>query len=182
MASDKRCANFITPDTDQVIWDGLGPALLAIHCTGTTLPLMLRDHASSAAEDGVATQGGRPSKRSNGLVAEIIDRISRGETLSAICRDDRMPARQKVYEWTKADSALAAAVAVAREQGFEAIAEEALEIADNQAEDPASRRVRIDARLKLLAKWCPKRYGDRLDVGHTGEMGVTVRIGGDAGM
>ena len=35
-----------------------------------------------------------------------------------------------------------------------------LTIADNTEEDPASRRVRVETRLKLLAKWCPRRYGD----------------------
>lgn len=52
-------------------------------------------------------------------------------------------------------------IARARELGFDAIAVDGLNIVDNLDEDPASRRVRSDYRLKLLAKWDPKRYGDR---------------------
>ena len=50
-----------------------------------------------------------------------------------------------------------------------------LEIADDREEDPASRRVRIETRLKLLAKWDPKRYGDRLQAELTGANGGPVR-------
>jgi hypothetical protein len=64
--------------------------------------------------------------------------------------------------------------------GFDAIAEEALEIADDGSNDWMERRrkdgsteevvnsehvqrskLRIETRLKLLAKWSPKRYGDK---------------------
>lgn len=36
------------------------------------------------------------------------------------------------------------------------------------------RKLRIDTRLKLLAKWNPKKYGDRLDLNHGGEIGLNV--------
>lgn len=39
-----------------------------------------------------------------------------------------------------------------------------MEIVDILEEDPASRRVRAETRLKLLAKWDPKRYGDKLEL------------------
>ena len=35
-------------------------------------------------------------------------------------------------------------------------------------------RLRVDTRLKLLAKWCPKRYGDKLDVEDSGNLTVNV--------
>lgn len=76
---------------------------------------------------------------------------------------------------------LAIAYARARDAGFDAIAVECLDIADNTANDtikddedgtprPNSEwitrsRLRVDTRLKLLAKWDPKRYGDRQLIG-----------------
>jgi hypothetical protein len=97
-----------------------------------------------------------------------------------------MPAWQKIYEWMGKDDALGDAgtglsgsIARARQQGYEAIAEECLLIADNPQfgqkqtmsdqgtsttiEDMLGhRKLQIETRLKLLAKWDPKRFGDRV--------------------
>jgi hypothetical protein len=114
---------------------------------------------------------GRPigacTKKTPELCDEIIQRISEGETLASICRDDdRMPQRQKVYDWMDKDDDLARRFARARIKGFDAIAEETVRIADgkdNPGEDASIRRVRVETRLKLLAKWDPKRYGERIE-------------------
>lgn len=73
-----------------------------------------------------------------------------------------MPAARTVSDWKSRYPAFSADIAGAREEGFDAIAADCLKIADNTDEDAQSRRVRIDARLKLLAKWDYKRYGDRV--------------------
>ena len=80
---------------------------------------------------------GRPSKYTPEIAAEICERLSNGEPLRAICRDDHMPAWQKIYEWMAKDDAageagtgLSGAIARARESGYDAIAEECLIIAD----------------------------------------------------
>jgi hypothetical protein len=59
--------------------------------------------------------------------------------------------------------------------GGHEIADECIEIADDKAEDPASRRVRVETRLKLLAKWNPKMYGERTQTAITGADGGPVR-------
>ena len=41
-------------------------------------------------------------------------------------------------------------------------------------------KLRIDTRLKLLSKWDPKRYGDKLDINANVTGNVIVEIGGDA--
>jgi hypothetical protein len=124
---------------------------------------------------------GRPSKYTPELAAEICQRLSNGEPLRQICRDDHMPAWQKIYEWMARDEELSGAIAQAREQGFEALAEEALMIADTPVfgqkqvmtdqgtattvEDMLGhRKLQIETRLKLLAKWNPKKYGDRVQL------------------
>ncbi len=96
-----------------------------------------------------------------------------------------MPAWRTVYDWMYRDDALgekgvglSAAIARAREVGYDAIAEECLIIADTPkfgqkqvmsdegstttVEDMLGhRKLQIETRLKLLAKWNPKKYGDR---------------------
>jgi len=121
---------------------------------------------------------GRPSKYTPELAAEICERLSDGEPLRQICRDEHMPAWQKIYEWMAKDPNLSGAIAHARDQGYDAIAEDLLQIADTpimgETETSSAngltitrqdmlghRKLQIETRLKLLAKWNPKKYGDR---------------------
>jgi hypothetical protein len=99
------------------------------------------------------------------VVEAICARLAEGTPLTVICRDADMPSVMTVWRWQDEDEAIALAIARAREVGGDAIADAALAIADERAEDPASRRVMVETRLKLLAKWHPKRYGDKLGIG-----------------
>lgn len=121
---------------------------------------------------------GRPSKYTPELAAEICERLSNGEPLRQICRsDDRFPVWQKIYEWMERDAALSGAIARAREVGQDAIAEEIYALVEKEPERILSEgggrvdagyvqwvRVQADIKLKLLAKWNPKRYGDRVQL------------------
>ena len=118
---------------------------------------------------------GRPSKYTPELAAEICERLSNGEPLRQICRDNHMPAWQKIYEWMARDANLSGAIAKAREVGQDAIAEDIYRLMEAPPEriesEHGSRidsgyvqwiKAQADIKLKLLAKWNPKRYGDRL--------------------
>lgn len=116
---------------------------------------------------------------------EICQRLAEGETLRAICRSEGMPAWRTVYDWSYANPEFAAAIARARDEGFDAIASETLEIVD-QAPPTTQfgstdsgyvswQKMRAEQRMKLLAKWDPKRYGDKLDLNHSGALNITVQ-------
>lgn len=113
--------------------------------------------------------GGRPSKYSPELVEAICARLKQGEPLAQICRDKGMPDPSTVWDWQQSKPDVAQSIARAREIGEDVIAADCLRIVDNTDEDPASRRVRADTRLKLLAKWNPKRWGEKV------QQDVTVR-------
>lgn len=117
---------------------------------------------------------------------EICERISDGEPLRVICREPGMPNWRTVYLWRENDTEFDALIARAREMGFDAIAEDALLIANTPCEGVKTelsaqgkkeiredmlghRKLQIETRLKLLAKWSPKKYGDRVD--HTSSDG-----------
>lgn len=128
------------------------------------------------------SRNGRPSLLTKELFSEICGRIAKGEPLECICRDEGKPAARTVYDWLARDDAkepekqqqLSALFAYARRLGFDAIAAECLSIADDEEHDwvmtkkgPVVNEVaigraklQVEARLKLLAKWDPKRYGD----------------------
>lgn len=137
---------------------------------------------------------GRPSIYSPKVAAKICQRLSTGEPLADICRDPAMPATSTVSDWKKARPEFAEDFRAAREEGFDALACECLEIADDTSRDTieteggprpdnewiARSKLRIDTRLKLLSKWDPKRYGERVEVDHGGEVDFVVTIGGSA--
>lgn len=133
---------------------------------------------------------GRPSTFDQAVADEMCERLSKGETLTDICRDERMPAVRTVSHWKEASAPFKADFARAREEGFDAIAAECLEIADETAFDTISTKegeranaewisrskLRIETRLKLLSKWDPKRYGDKVTQELTGPNGGPVEI------
>lgn len=134
---------------------------------------------------------GQPTKYTEAIAEEICNRISEGETLRAICRDKGMPWRT-VFDWLKAHPDFAERYQAARDLGMDAIAEDILHIADTpmvgkvktyrgsdlveaKEEDMLGhRKLQIETRLKLLAKWNPKKYGDR--VTHTGDPDAPVQL------
>ena len=119
---------------------------------------------------------GRPSTFTPALAEAICERLSDGESLRSICRDEGMPPASTVRQWHIDDVAgFSAQYACARNLGLDAIAEEIQEIADDSSRDTISTedgdrqniewvnrsRLRVDARKWLLSKLRPDKYGDR---------------------
>ena len=127
---------------------------------------------------------GRPSSYDPVVAEKICEMLSEGIPLREICRMDGMPAWRNIYFWMARDDDLSAHIARAREAGYDAIAEECLDIADNSTNDWMDRefrnahgkievervadtehiqrsKLRIETRLKLLAKWKPEKYGEK---------------------
>ncbi len=113
-------------------------------------------------------------------IEKIIAGLSAGTPLTVICAEDGMPADRTVREWMETDAELSAAIAGARERGFDQIALDALAIADAATHDTIETakgpmpdkewimrsKLRVETRLKLLAKWDPKRYGELIKHGN----------------
>ena len=118
------------------------------------------------------------------LKRHICEQISDGVPLQQICREPGMPAWRTVYGWMEADEKFAADFARARELGADAIAEDSMRIVDELPErgpdgkiDPGSvahAKLRAEHRLKLLAKWSPKKYGDKITQELTGANGGPI--------
>ncbi len=140
---------------------------------------------------------GRPSKYDPDIAQQICEQLSDGIPLREICRQEGYPSYRAVYRWMVADEELSSLIARAREIGYDLLAEECLYIADNpktgkrttftsgaeEGEDSMTvveedmlghRKLQIETRLKLLAKWNPKKYGDKVQVGGDAENPLTV--------
>lgn len=124
-----------------------------------------------------------PKQREKAIKA-VITGLSIGTPLAVICRAEAMPSHDAISDWGKADPDVERRIARARELGWDVLAAEALQIADEpqmgevvttkpdgtkeikRGDMLDHRKLRIDTRLKLLAKWDPKRYGELLKHGN----------------
>jgi hypothetical protein len=152
-----------------------------------------------------SSQGDKPAKRTGRPVEaipqakadSIVAWISEGQTIREWCRIPGNPVYSTVYEWIDKDAEFATRIARAREIGEELISQECLLIADTPepgqittekadgttevkvADMLEHRKLRIDTRLKLLAKWNPKKFGDRLNQVHSGSVTLEGLVCGD---
>jgi len=148
------------------------------------------DQTRDAAPAAARPRGGQTTF-SQEIADEIIERLSKGEPLESICRDDHMPTSRTISNWKKASDAFASDIAHARETGFDQIAADCLDIADETSNDTvygesgarantewiSRSKLRIETRLKLLAKWDPKRYGEKITQEHTNPDGSGLFTG-----
>lgn len=146
--------------------------------------------------DGETTKPfGRPHTLTTELGIEICALISEGYALATICKREDMPSSGSVIRWLADDRFMdfQAAYARAREAQMELMAEEILQIADDgrndtQTDDEGNEivnydnvqraKLRVDSRKWLMSKLAWKRYGDKQQVEHSGEitLGLSDRL------
>lgn len=142
------------------------------------------------------TKMGRPSKRTPAVIKRVLEGLRKGTPLTVICSSDDMPCDDTIRRWADDDPELSREIARAREAGFDQIALDALDIADDKSKDtitdkdgnekPDSEwitrsRLRVETRLKLLAKWDPKRYGELLKHGNADGSNIDLAAAVNAG-
>lgn len=138
-----------------------------------------------AVKKSAKRKGGRPSKYSLRLAEVICERISSGESVTQICRDDNMPHHRVVYGWLLHEDkkAFHKMYTTAQKTRADVIHDEIFDIADDGSNDWMEKeigkgrvitvpdheyinrsRLRVDARKWVLARMNPKKYGEQLDV------------------
>lgn len=140
--------------------------------------------------NGLMGKAGRPSLYSEELADTICERIADGESLRSICSGDDMPNKATVMRWLGANAEFSDQYARARDAQADSIFDEILDIADDARNDWMKARgsdgederyvlngehvqrmkLRIDARKWMASKLLPKKYGDRLDLNHSGSI------------
>jgi hypothetical protein len=119
---------------------------------------------------------------------EICLRLSKGESLNAICKTPGMPPEQTVRNWHISDiNGFAAKYAQARIAQAHRWAEEIVTLSDMpppltpdgryDSGAVAHQRLMVDTRKWLLAKVLPKVYGDRVSLDHGGGIVLNVITG-----
>lgn len=147
---------------------------------------------SGTKRGGARPGAGRPSTFTKEIAKEICHRLCEGEPLRQICRDDHMPPWRTVHDWRHTNPDFEKEYQLARDLGMDAIAEDLLSISDTptigitktykggelaeaKEEDMLGhRKLQIETRLKLLAKWNPKKYGESLT--HRGDANAPLPL------
>jgi hypothetical protein len=96
------------------------------------------------------------------LFDEICALLAEGRNLREICRMEGMPTAAAVLSWAQSDPELDKHYARARERGYAVMADDIVDIADNDKSEQA--RLRVDTRKWLMSKCLPKIYGDKQSV------------------
>lgn len=135
-----------------------------------------------------AVKRGRPPKdpKSDQPTKDrIVAWISEGKTLREFCRENKIH-YTTVYAWREKDDEFAQRFARGRDIGHDVIAEGTLDIIDEPpAIGPDGKvdgghvqwmKARVEQRLKLLAKWSPKKYGEKVDLELSGKNGGPVEF------
>lgn len=142
-------------------------------------------------------RGKKPTGRNSftqDFADRICERLAEGRSLRSICSDDDMPSVSSVCKWLGQFPSFAEQYARAREAQADAIFDQILHIADTPVEGErvkigadgveitredmlGHRRLQIDARKWMAGKLQPKKYGDKLELDHKGELGpITINL------
>lgn len=127
---------------------------------------------------------GRPSTFTPEMADKICELLATGRSLREVGRMEGFPPATTIREWISDNVTFAVQYARARERGYQEMADEILEIADDGRNDWTLRqnddgesvkvldhehiqrsKLRYDARRWLLSKCLPKIYGDKLELG-----------------
>jgi hypothetical protein len=121
------------------------------------------------------------------IAQAICELIMDGRSMRAICAVDGMPSKSTVFKWLSGNKDFADQYARAREIQAELLADEILEISDDESNDVtgelkmpnsvavARSRLRTDNRKWIAAKLLPKKYGDKIQTEVTGQDGGPIQ-------
>jgi hypothetical protein len=145
--------------------------------------------AQKTKEITVPVKMGRPifDKVPDHIANDICEKLMDGLSLRTICKNENLPTFQTVCNWLAKDQTFFEQYARARALQSEIMADEIIEIADDASNDTKTiwkgdtaieventewtnrSKLRVEARLKLMALLNPKRFGTKVDVTTKGD-------------
>lgn len=138
---------------------------------------------------------GRPTKFRQDLADKICERVaSSSDSLRLICSENKID-YSTVKRWLISNEDFCAQYARAKEQQADHMAEEMLDIADDNTQDIKKimkggevieiedtevtnrSKLRVETRKWLAGKLKPKKYGDKLQTEHSGSLNIAQITG-----
>ena len=133
-----------------------------------------------------------PAARRAEIITAVAAGLARGTPLTVICETLQAQGRftgQSIYNWLRNDPEAKLAIEYARDLGHDWLAHDCIAIADDRTGDVVydaegvphpnganvlARKLSVETRLKLLAKWSP-RYAEGKTLRVEGDLQVTQR-------
>lgn len=124
------------------------------------------------------------------ILDTICDRLANGEAVRTVLKEKNMPDSKTFYDWIDKDEDKLQQYARACARRADAIFEDAMQIADTPqdgvitkmdkdgeietttADMIAHRRLQVETRRWAAGKLNPKKYGDKVQQEHSGEIGI----------
>ena len=117
----------------------------------------------------MAKKVGRPTKYTKALTEKICEELAKGNPLSKICDDEKMPHLATIYRWLRSYPKFCELYEKARLDQADTLADEIAKIADEaeqNGEDPRYTKIRVDARKWVAAKLKPQKYSEKQTIEH----------------
>lgn len=135
----------------------------------------------------------RPSSYTPEMADLICADLALGMSLRSICRCDDRPDMTTVMRWLREREEFRQQYARAKEEAADGLVEEMLEIADTPVEGVRTkhtadgveetredmlghRRLQVDTRKWIASKLKPKKYGDKIEHDHKGNVALGLVI------
>lgn len=120
----------------------------------------------------MASKLGRPEIYTEELALAVCEAVRCSEKgLRGTLEDDpALPELRTVQRWQQNNAHFCQMFADAKTDQLRAMAEDIIDISNDDSLDPNDKRIRIDTRKWLLAKLMWKQYGDKLDLTSGGEV------------
>lgn len=130
----------------------------------------------------------QPSEYTPEMADRICEQLADGKSLRSICKQEGFPCKTTVFCWLRERPEFQRIYSIAKDECAELYAEETVEIADDgtndymESNDPdnpgyrvngehiARSRLRVDTRKWIACKLKPKKYGDKIDIAHSGSI------------
>ena len=142
---------------------------------------------------------GRPTDFSMELSDLVCERLAVGESMRSIARDESMPAMSSLFKWLRIHPEFAEQYDRAKVESADAMSEDCLDIADNIDGSPVlidgvpvkvdgnlvkiidsvsvqHAKLKVDTRKWLMSKMKPKKYGDKIQAEHIGQVGISFDL------
>jgi hypothetical protein len=137
--------------------------------------------------------GGRSCEYTQELADKICGELAQGKSLRTVCKAESMPCVATVFSWMRKYPQFMKQYEISKAESADYLAEDTLDIADdgsndwmatNDPENPGYRvngeaiarsRLRVDTRKWIASKLKPKKYGEKLDIAHSGSIETISR-------
>ena len=135
---------------------------------------------------------GRPAVYTKELADIVCQRLAMGESMRSVSRDDAMPAMTTLFKWIRTIDEFAQQYDKAKIESADALVEDMLDIADNQAVQEievdgethsavtavgvSHAKLRVDTRKWAASKLKPKKYGEKVQQEVSGPDGGAIEV------